>query len=68
MSATTLGLLAHQYLDTDSADYIQSLSCGFQWTDPTTDILEDFSQVLFFAAFMGDMDVYDNTTQNFTAT
>ena len=66
-SATTVGLQAQQYFDTDSDDYIQSLSCSFQWTDPMTDIITDFSQVLFCAAFLGDMYQTDNTTQNFTA-
>ncbi len=61
-SAFQVGIQAHQYFDTDIEDYIESLSCGFQWIDPTTDILEDFSQVLFYAAFMGDMYLSDNTT------
>ena len=65
--ATLRGVLAEQYFDTNTDDYIQSLSCGFQWTDPTEDVIQDFSQVLFIAAFMADMYGSDNTTQNFTA-
>jgi hypothetical protein len=31
---TPVGIAAQQYFDTDSFDYVPSLSCSFQWKDP----------------------------------
>jgi hypothetical protein len=64
---TSLGIPAHQYFDTDSDDYVPSITCGFQWNDPTVDIFSDFYQVLFYAAFDDDNWGADDVTQNFTA-
>jgi len=47
---TALGIPSYDYLDTNSSDYAPS-RCGFQWTDPTADIISDFESVMFWNAY-----------------
>jgi len=66
--AIPLGPQAQIYYNTNSSDYIPNLGCGFLWDDPTQDILNAFSEVLFRASFVAAYYSDGSETQVFPAT
>ncbi|EPE35662.1 hypothetical protein GLAREA_11362 [Glarea lozoyensis ATCC 20868] len=62
--AEPVGTMAQQYYNTN-ASTDEYIDCRFEWTDPTADIIQAFSHVLFRAIYYGSS---NDTRQQFPAT